>query len=62
MTENTPMMRCKTSSFSKCRRDSAQPKKWNEVIRNNFKFVGLTEDMDQDRSMWGSRNKVADHR
>ena len=37
-------------------------KSWNRVIRNTLKLIGLTENMVQDRSLWGCRTKVADHR
>ena len=30
----------------------------NEVIRSDMKFMGLTEDMAQDRNMWRSRIKL----
>jgi len=31
-------------------------------IRNDLKFVGLTEDITQDKSWWRSKIKVVDHK
>jgi len=28
---------------------------WNEVIRGDLKYMGLTEDMAQDRKLWRAR-------
>ena len=35
---------------------------WNEVIRSDMKFMGLKEDMAQDRNLGRSRIKIIDHR
>ena len=46
-----------------CRRGRGWVKKsWNKVIISDLKFMGLTEDMTQDGSMWRCIIKVADHR
>ena len=34
----------------------------NEVIRHDMKFMGVTEDMAQDRNLWRSRIKIVEHR
>ena len=34
----------------------------NEVIREDLKVVGLTENMAQDRRLWRDRIKILDHR
>ena len=36
-----------------CRTGRGRPKKnWKEMIREDLNFLGLTEDMVQDRSLW----------
>ena len=43
---NELMRRCEAINLLHCRRGRGQPKTcWNEVIKNNMKFMGLTEDM-----------------
>lgn len=51
-------------NISRCRRGRGQPKKkkWNKVIRNYLKSVGIMENMTQDRSWWRYRIKVAKHK
>ena len=44
--ENAPVRRCETICPLGCKRGRGLPKKsWNEVIRNDWYFIGLTEDM-----------------
>ena len=50
--KNALVRRCVTISLSWYRRNGRRPKKsWNEVMRNDLKFIGLTEDMAEDRSL-----------
>jgi len=37
-------------------------KSLDEVIREDLKVVGLTEDLTQDRSLWRDRIKILDRR
>jgi len=60
--ENALVRRWKIISLSGYRRVRGRPKKVGKEIRNDLKFVGPTEDMTQDRSLWRSKIKVADHR
>ena len=60
---NAPVRKCETMDLRHCRRGRRRPKKnWNEVIKGDLNFMGLTEDMAQDRSMWRSRTKTIEHR
>ena len=55
--------RCESIKLLGCKRGRGRPKKsWQEVIKYGLKFIGLTEDMAQDRSLWRSRIKVRNHR
>ena len=45
------------------KRGRGRPKKsLDEVVREDLKVIGLTEDMTQDRRLWLNRIKVSDHR
>jgi len=47
------MRRCETINLIHYRRGRGQLKtSWNEVIRGDLKFMGLTENMARDRSQW----------
>jgi len=60
---NAPVSRYETINYSQCRRGRGRPKlSWSEVNRSDMKFMGLTEDMAQDRNLWRSRIKIVDHR
>ena len=49
--------------LAQCKRGRGRPKmSWNAVIRSDMKYLGLTEDMTQDRNVWRSRIKIVDHR
>jgi len=55
--------RCEAIDLSHYTRGRGRPKmSWNEVIRCDMKFMGLTDDMTQDRNMWRFRIKIVDHR
>ena len=44
--KNAPVRRCEMISLSGHGRGRGRPKKsWNEMNRNNFKFIDLTEDI-----------------
>ena len=60
---NAPMRRGEAIDLSHYKRGRGRLKmSWNEVIRSDMKFMGLTEDMAQDRNMWRARIKIADHK
>jgi len=60
---NAPVRRCETIDLLHCRRRRGRPTlSWSEVIRSDLKFIGLTEDVALDRSMWRSKIKVVDHK
>jgi len=60
---NELVRRCETITMTKHRRGRGLPKNsWREVIRCDLKCMRLTKDMAQDRSVWRSRIKIADHR
>ena len=45
-----------------CKRRREQSKmSWNEVIKGDMKFLGLTEDMAQDKNLWRFKIKSLDH-
>jgi len=49
---NAPVRWCEVIKLLRCRRGRGSPKmSWNEVIRSDMKFIGLTEDMAQDRNL-----------
>ena len=49
---NAPVRRYEKISLSHYRRGRGRPKmSWNEVIRSDMKFTGVTEDMAQDRNL-----------
>ena len=49
MSVNVPMRRCERINILNGKKERGQPKKsLNEVIRNDLKVVGLTEDMAKD--------------
>ena len=60
---DAPVRRCEAIDLSYYKRGRGRPKmSWDVVIRSDMKFMGLTEDMAQDRNMWRSRIKIVDHR
>ena len=60
---DAPVRRCKSISFPNGRRGRGRSRKsLEEVIKYDLKFLGLSEDIAQDRSMWRSRIKVIEHR
>ena len=53
--------RCERIDIPEGRRGRGRPKKsLDEVIREDLKVVGLTEDMAQDRKLWRDRIKTVD--
>ena len=58
-----PVRSCETIDLRHCRRGRGRLKtSWNEIIRSDLVFLGLTKDVAQDRSLWLSRIKMVDHR
>jgi len=50
---NAPVRRCEKISLSHYRRGRGRLRmSWNEVIRSDMKFLGVTEDMAPDRNLW----------
>ena len=50
---DAPVRRCEAIKLSHYRRGRGRLKmSWDEVIRSDLKFIGLTEDMAQDKNMW----------
>jgi len=49
---NIPARRCESINLMHCKRGRGRSKtSWNEVIKGDMKFMGLTEDMAQDRNL-----------
>ena len=58
-----PVRRCETINPPGGKRGRGRPKKnLEEVVREDLRVVGLTEDMAQDRRVWRDRIKVPDCR
>ena len=58
---DAPVRRCERISISEGRRGRRRPKKsLDDVIREDLKVAGLTEDMTQDRKLWRDRTKTVD--
>ena len=58
---DAPVRRCERINISEGRRGRGRPKKsLDEVIREDLKVVGLTEDMAQDRRQWRDKIKILD--
>ena len=56
---DAPVRRCGRIIIPEGKRGRGQPKKsLNEVIREDLKVVGLTEDLAQDRKLWRDRIKI----
>ena len=63
MSVDAPVKRCEMINIPGGKRGRGRPKKsLDEVIREDLKVVGLTEDLTQDRKLWGDRIKILDHR
>ena len=55
--------RCERINITRGKRGKGRPKKsLDEVIREDLKVVGLTEDMAQDRRLWQDRIRILDLR
>jgi len=51
--EDTPVRRCEMINIPDGKRERGRPNKsLDEVIREDLKVVGLTEDLAQDRKLW----------
>ena len=60
---DAPVRRCEMIGIPGGKRGRDQPKKsLDEVIREDLKVVGLTEDMAQDRRLRRDRIKILDRR
>jgi len=58
-----PLRRCEMIDIPESKRGRGRHKKsLDEVIREDLKVVGLTEDMIQDRRLWRNRTKILDRR
>ena len=60
---NSPVRRYEMINISEGKRGKERPKKsLDEVIRDDLKVVGLSEDLAQDRKLWRDRIKILDRR
>ena len=60
---NAPVQRCERINIPTGKIGRGQPKKsLDEVIREDLKVVGLTEDLAQDGRLWRDRIRILDHR
>ena len=56
-----PVRRCERINVPKGKRGRRRPKKsLDEVIREDLRVVGLTDDLAQDRKLWRDRIKISD--
>ena len=56
-----PVRRCELIDLPGGKRGRGRPKKsLDEVIREDLKVVGLSEDLTQDRRLWRERNRILD--
>ena len=60
---DTLVRRCEMINIPEGKRGRSHPKKnLDEVIREDLKVVGLTEDLAQDKKQWQDRIRILDHR
>ena len=60
---DAPVKRCEMINIPEGKRGRSRPKKsLNEVIREDLKVVGLTENLAQERKLWRDRIKILDSR
>ena len=58
---DAPVRRCEMIDIPRGKRGRGRPKKsLDEVITEDLRIVGLTEDLAQDRKLWRDRIKVVD--
>ena len=58
-----PVRRCEEINLHYCKRGRGRSKmSWNEVIGEDMKCLGLTEDMAQDRNTWRAKMKTIEYR
>ena len=56
---DAPVRRCEMINIPGRKRERGRSKKsLDEVIREDLKVVGLTEDLTQDRRLWSDRIKI----
>ena len=60
---DAPVRRCERINIPGGKRGRGRPKKsLDEVIWEDLKVVGLSEDLAQDRRLWQDRIKILDHK
>jgi len=60
---DTPVRRCEIINIPEGKRGRGRPKKsLDEVIREDLKVVGLTEDLTQDKKQWQDRIRILDRK
>ena len=60
---NAQMRRCKQINLPECRRGRGRlTKSQNEVIKYELNYIGLTEDITHDKSLWRQMIKIVNHR
>jgi len=60
---DAPVRRCELIDIPGGKRGRGRPKKsLDEVIREDLKVVGLTEDLAQDKRLWRDRIKILDRK
>ena len=58
---DAPVRRCERINIPEGKRGRGRPKKsLDEVIREDLRVVGLTEDLAQDKKLWRDRIKILD--
>ena len=60
---DAPVRRCEIISIPEGKRGRGRPKKsLDEMVREDLKVIGLTEDLTQDRKLWRDRIRILDRR
>jgi len=60
---DAPVRNCEMINIREGKRGRGRPKKsLDEVIREDMKVIGLTQDLAQDRRLWWDRIKILDRR
>jgi len=60
---DAPLRRCERINVPNGKRGRGRPKKsLNEVIREDLKVVGLSDDLTQDRRLWWDRIRILERR
>ena len=59
MSVDAPVRRCELINISGGKRERGRPKKsLDEVIREDLRVIGLSEDLAQDRKLWRDRIRI----